>query len=131
LIEFIKATTEDNRMVNPWFDPNSFGAWFGVIGGGLGGLAGLLGATAGMLAPRGLGKRFILTVWVGLIAIGVLMLLFGGYAWAVGQPWFIWYGPLLCGLILTVVMGSLFPMIAAGYRQAEHRRIDADGLRTA
>jgi hypothetical protein len=119
-------------MANPWFDPNSFGTWFGVIaGGGLGTLGGLLGGAVGLLAPRGKGKRIIVTAWTVLIAIGVAMLLFGGYAWAVGQPWGIWYGPVLCGVILTVVLGGQFPMVLARYRQAEHRRIDADGLRTA
>jgi uncharacterized integral membrane protein len=94
-------------------------------------LAALLGAAAGVFAPRGQGRRTIVTAWIALIAVGVLMLIFGGYAWVVGQPWAIWYEPLLCGLILTAVMGGLLPMIAARYRQAEHRRIDADGLRTA
>ena len=117
-------------MANPWFDPITFGAWFGAIaGGGLGTLGGLLGAAAGILAPRGKGKRIVITAWIALIITGVLMLLFGGYAWTAGQPWVIWYGPVLCGVILTVVMGGLLPMIRARYRQAEHRRIDADGLR--
>ncbi len=119
-------------MADPWFDPNTFGAWFGTVaGGGFGTLCGLLGATAGSLAPRGRGKYIIIPAWIMLICVGASIVLFGGYAWAVGQPWGIWYGPVLFGLILTVVMGSLLPMILARYRQAEHRRIDADGLRSA
>ena len=117
-------------MADPWFDPNTFGAWFGAIaGGGLGTLAGLLGAAAGVLVPRGKGKPVIISAWIALMCVGASMLFFGGYAWVAGQPWSIWYGPALCGLILIIVMGSLLPMVLARYRQAEHRRIDADGLR--
>jgi hypothetical protein len=119
-------------MANPWFDPNSFGAWFGVVaGGGLGSLGGLLGGLAGFLVPRGKAKQLIVGAWAALLAIGFVMLLFGSYAWAVGQPWGIWYGPVLCGGILSVVFGSQLPMILSRYRQAENRRIDADGLRSA
>jgi hypothetical protein len=118
-------------MADPWFDPNTFGAWFGTIaGGGLGVLGGSLGAAAGLLAPRGKGKNIIVSAWIALIVIGVAMLLFGGYAWAVGQPWGIWYGPVLCGTIVTIVLGGQLPMICSRYRQAENRRMDAEGLRT-
>ena len=117
-------------MAEPWFDPNTFGGWFGLIaGGGLGTLGGLLGAAAGTLAPRGKAKGFVLGAWYAMIAIGVVSLSVGIYALAVGQPRAIWYGPVLCGTIITIVMGSLLPLIRLRYREAEQRRIDADGLR--
>ena len=117
-------------MAEPWFDPNTFGAWFGTIaGGGLGTLGGLLGAAAGILAPRGKAKAVIVGAWYLTIAFGVAVLLFGVYALVVGQPWGIWYGPVLCGTIITIVMGGLLPVIRMRYRAAEQRRIDAEGLR--
>ena len=118
-------------MTDPWFDPNTFGAWFGAVaGGGLGSLVGLLGAAAGVLAPRGKCKRIIISTWTIVLGIAALMLIFGGYAWVVGQPRAIWYGPVLGGAVLSAIMGGLLPMILARYRQAEYRRIDAAGLRT-
>lgn len=119
-------------MAEPWFDPNTFGAWFGSIaGGGLGTLGGLLGALSGTLAPRGKAKGFILGAFYTLIGIGIALLAVGIYAYAVGQPWGIWYGPVLCGSIVTIVTGSLLPVIHMRYREAEQRRIDADGVRMA
>jgi hypothetical protein len=119
-------------MAEPWFDPNTFGAWFGSIaGGGLGTLGGLLGAAAGTLAPRGKAKGFIMGTWYVLLAIGAVLLLVGVYAIVAGQLRAIWYGPLLCGVIISAVMGSLLPVIRLRYRQAEQRRIDADGIRMA
>jgi hypothetical protein len=119
-------------MAEPWFDLNSFDAWFGaVVGGGLGTLGGLLGAAAGILAPRGKAKGLILGGLYATIVIGVACLLFGACAIIVGQPRGIWFGPVLCGAIISFVMGGLLPMIRMRYREAEHRRIDADGIRMA
>jgi hypothetical protein len=36
---------------------------------------------------------------------------------------------MLGGLILNVVLGGLIPVVAIRYRQAEARRMDAEGLR--
>lgn len=119
-------------MVEPWFDPNTFGAWFGaIVGGGIGICGGLLGALAGTLAPRGKAKGLILGAWYALIGLGAVMLCFGIYALAVGQPRGIWYGPILCGGIVVVTMGALLPVIRMRYREAEQRRIDADSVRMA
>jgi hypothetical protein len=119
-------------MAEPWFDPNTFGAWFGsIVGGGMGTLCGLLGAAAGTLAPLGRGKAVILGVWYVFLAIGAGLLILGVVAWLMGQPYGIWYGPVLSGAIITVSMGSLLPMVKQRYRQAEQRRIDAEGVRVA
>lgn len=119
-------------MAEPWFDPQTFGAWFGAIaGGGLGALCGTLGAAAGVFAPRGVAKRFVLGAWYVMLAIGLLLLLAGAYAIVGGQPWVIWYGPVLSGVIVLIVMGGLLPVIRMRYREAEHRKIDAHGLRAS
>jgi hypothetical protein len=119
-------------MSEPWFDPNTFGGWYGAIAGGVGGtIGGLLGAAAGNLAPRGIGRRWIIGAMYVMAMLGIAQLVFGVYAWFAGQPYGIWYGPLLCGFIFPVVIGGLIPTVRQRYRQAEERRIEAAALRTA
>lgn len=119
-------------MPEPWFDPNTFGAWYGSIAGGVGGtIGGLLGAAAGSLAPKGIGRSWILGAMTLMVTLGISQLAFGAYAWMVGQPYGIWYGPLLCGFIFTLVIGGLIPVVRQRYREAEERRIEAAGLRSA
>ena len=119
-------------MPEPWFEPNHFGAWYGALVGGVGGsLGGVLGALTGTLAPRGIGRPWVLGTMYFFVAAGVAQLLFGAYAWIAGQPWGIWYGPILCGVIFTAVIGGLIPVVRQRYRQAEDRRLEAEGLRNA
>lgn len=117
-------------MAQPWFDPNQFGAWYGAIAGGVGGtLMGLFGALGGILVPRGIGRTWILGAMYLFLFLGIAQLVFGMYALIAGQPWGIWYGPVLCGVICSTVIGPLLPFAHWGYRQAEERRLDADALR--
>lgn len=117
-------------MAQPWFEPNQFGAWYGSIAGGVGGtLGGILGASFGTLGPRGIGRTFILGSMYFFVLLGIAQLIFGVYAIIVGQPWGIWYGPVLCGAIFSIVMGPLIPFARSSYRQAEERRLEAEALR--
>ena len=119
-------------MATPWFDPNQFGALFGAIGGGVGGtLGGLLGAAAGVLAPKGKGRKLILGGMGALIGVGLISLGFGVVALVMGQPFGIWYPPSLIGLVFTIVPGALIPVIRTRYAEAEARRIEAEGLRSS
>jgi hypothetical protein len=119
-------------MAEPWFDPSQFGAWYGTIAGGVGGtLGGVVGGLAGMLAPRGIGRRWILGLMYAIVALGLAQLSFGVYALLAGQPWGIWYGLVLCGSIYTVVLGALIPIVRLRYREAENRRVEAEGLRSS
>jgi hypothetical protein len=119
-------------MNEAWFDPNTFGAWFGaIVGGGGGTLGGLLGAAAGCLAPRGKGRAAILGGMTLFVVLGVAFLAFGLVALLAGQPYGIWYPPLLCGLIFSIVVGGLIPVVRLRYRQAENRRIDAQSIRAS
>lgn len=116
-------------MTEPWFDPNWFGADFGGIGGSLCGvLGGTWGAMVGYLAPRGRGRRFVVTSTVVLIVLGASQLLFGAAALLCGQPYGIWYPPTLLGVIMCGVLGAGLPVVLRRYRQAERRRIEAEGL---
>jgi hypothetical protein len=118
-------------MAQPWFsDPNTFGALYGGIVGGVGGtLCGVLGGLAGSLAPKGKGRTWILGIWKAMIAFGGVNLLVGIAALASGQPYAIWYPFLLCGFILSVVMGALYPVLLRRYEEAEQRRIEAASFR--
>lgn len=104
--------------------------WIGSLGGGgLGTLAGLFGAAVGLLAPRGLARGPVLATHLALVLIGAAMLLAGLLALVLGQPYHVYYPLGLIGLILTAVMGPLWPVVRARYRQAEARRLEAAQFR--
>jgi hypothetical protein len=112
-------------MSEPWYDANYWGWIPGTVFGCLGGLWGALGGT---LAP--LGKARPLVMGLGwLLLLGSAGLLAAGVAALCdGQPYGIWYGLGLPGLIGVVVIGALFPMARLRYRQAEERRMQAEDL---
>ena len=112
-------------MTEPWFDPNLY-AW--IPGTFLGTIGGLWGALVGTLAPRGKGKVFVLgSLGILLLASGACLAL-GLTALVVGQPYGVWYGLLLPGVIGLIVLGSLSPVALLRYRQAEMRKIQARDL---
>jgi hypothetical protein len=115
--------------MTPWWTEEMAGLIGGIGGGGLGTLGGLLGAAAGMLVPRGIGKRFILGSFGALAGVGAIALGAGIVGIAMGQPYYVWYPLLLGGLILSLVMGSLLPVMILGYRKMEARRMHAEDLR--
>ncbi len=117
-------------MSEPWFDANTFGTMYGVIGGGVGGiLCGVLGAIGGILAPRGKGRRFVLGSMAVLVVAGAVQLVIGLIALASGQPYGIWYPMVLCGVILVTVIAPLIPLVRTRYAQLDQRRIDAEAIR--
>ncbi len=116
-------------QASEWWS-QSFGVHLGAYGGaGLGVLGGALGAAMGVLAPKGKGKTFILSTMGLLIATSVVLLLTGIIALIIGQPYHVWYGPMLIGFIGSVVLGSLFPVVVIRYRQAEARKMDAEAFK--
>ncbi|RMH04173.1 MAG: hypothetical protein D6702_03835 [Planctomycetota bacterium] len=115
---------------DPWFDPQTFGAWFGGLGGALVGLlGGLTGAAGTFLAPRGRARRFVLGSLLVQALVGAVLLLLGVAAVLVGQPYGIWFPPVLIGGLCLGLGGGLRPEMARRYRAAEERRIEAEALR--
>ncbi|HEV3165533.1 MAG TPA: hypothetical protein VGZ22_16015 [Isosphaeraceae bacterium] len=112
-------------MNEPWFNPNLYswipGTLLGVFGGTIGGLA-------GFLAPRGKAKKLVLGLTWGALAYSVLMLAIGIIAYLVGQPYGIWYGFGLAGVIGVGVIGVNIPGIQMAYRRAEERRMRAKDI---
>jgi hypothetical protein len=116
--------------MEPWFNPNVFCPYFGGIGGGLGGIfCGTWGAAAGSLAPRGKGKTLIIGVGWFILAVGIGALGLGLVALVAGQPYGIWYAPLLAGFVVTLVTGILLPMVYLRYRQTDLRKLQAEEFR--
>jgi MFS family permease len=104
--------------------------WIGGIGGSVVGiLGGVSGTLAGILAPRGKARRFVMTLFISMIAVGAVVLGVGIVAVIVGQPYAVWYPLVLLGGIMTIVTASIFPGLRARYRQAEARRLEAAELR--
>ncbi len=118
-------------MTQPWFHPMWFGALYGaILGGGGGTLIGVGGAlVGGILAPRAIGRRWVLGAMLCVVLLGLAQLAFGVFALVAGQPYAIWYPPMLCGVLYTIVVGVLIPVIRRRYAQAEARRMDAAALR--
>ncbi len=109
---------------------NEAAAYIGAIGGsGVGLLGGVFGVMAGVLAPRGKAKGLVVGLHVTLIVVGACMLVAGIVAVSMGQPYHVYYPLLLCGGIVSLVLGGLLPGTLMRYRQAEQRKLDAGLLR--
>src|SRR5262249_35423983 len=117
---------EECRMNEPWFDPNR---WAWLPGTLLGCLGGLWGALAGTLAPQGKARHLVLGFGLLLWGLSVVLLVTGLVALCTGQPYGVWYGLGLGGLIGAVALGPALPLVRKRYREAEERRIQAEDFR--
>jgi hypothetical protein len=117
-------------MNEPWFAPDTFAAWFGALAGGVGGsLLGVFGGFSSLLVRRGKCRKLVLTGFLIFIGLGLLSLGFGVLALVLGQPYGIWYGPLLAGVIIVLVSSILLPLQRQRYRQVAEQRLQAEALR--
>ena len=108
--------------MDPWWTGVQAGLLGGIVGG-LGGLLGIFGAVAGgILVPRGIAKRTVLTVMATLAALGLVTLAVGAFAAFAGQPHHVYTGMLCAGAIFYCVCGTLTPSILARYRVADAMR---------
>src|SRR5262245_56961818 len=117
-------------MSEPWFEPNTFGAWWGaIVGGGGGSLIGLIGGLAGLLLPRGIG-RTVFQIFFGFFAVMVLVFLAVGIgALLDGQPYGIWYAFLLTGALFTFLCGGGVFYVRHLAAKLEHRHMQSEALR--
>lgn len=97
----------------------------GFVGGIGGSVIGLMGALIGTLAGMGKARRFVLILSACLIGFGVIILVVGAIALALGQPYAVFYPLLLSGAILTLVFGGIRPGIRKGYEQREFQKMTA------
>ena len=104
-------------------------AWWngpsGNFAGALGSLLGLVGGLVGVLAGRGKARRLVLSLIVGMVAVGVGLALLGGLATLIAQPRDVWYPLVLVGGLSAVVGLSVLPAVRRRYAMEELRRIQA------
>lgn len=112
-------------MSEPWFNPNLYGWIPGTL---LGVLGGSWGAMVGALAPRGKARGLVLGSLAVLLLASAACLVAGLVALVGRQPYGVWYGLLLAGVMGVVVLGSLSPVAFNAYRQAEARKVEAQDL---
>ena len=105
--------------------------WLGAIGGGIGALGGILGALTGVLAPRGIGRTWMLGAFIALAILGACLLGVGITAFAMKQPFHVAFLPTNIGLVLVAVFGVLFFVVRRTYAAHDHRRLEAEALRRA
>jgi hypothetical protein len=111
-------------MNEPWFDPRYsfiFGTLLGVMGG-------VWGTLMGMFAQHGKAKSFVFGFfWFCLIYSGICLVA-GIIALAMGQPYGIWYGLGLAGVIGMLVLGLNYRTMIKVYQMAEARKMAAQNL---
>jgi hypothetical protein len=111
----------------PWVrNPAMLGA---VLGSAVGVFGGIYGTAVGVLAPRGKARTFIMGMHWGGILVGALLIIASAIALATGQPYAIWYGLGLPGVLLTFLLLMLTPVVKQRYREAEQRRLEAETFR--
>ncbi|MCY3723397.1 MAG: hypothetical protein OXG97_14335 [Candidatus Poribacteria bacterium] len=112
-------------MNEPWINPGILGS---ILGGTFGTLGGVVGTLAGGFVPRGKAKRLTLGVNTFAFVLSFISLVVGIAAYLSGQPYGIWYGFGLCGLLGTVGFGSGFWVILKRARDAELRKSMSEDL---
>ena len=112
-----------------WWSQQDAGLIFGIAGVAVGVLGTVFGFVVGIFGRRGKLKRFAFAlVALGLFA-GASSLTLGLVALWLGQPYHVYYGLLLMGGILLVVLGSNLPVVIRVYRSAEQRKLKAEEFR--
>ena len=107
-------------MIEPWFDANQ---WAWLPGTVLGVSIGLWGSLAGVLAPQGKARSLVLSLGWWLFGVSLVLVAAGLTALVSGQPYGIWYGLGLGGLIGMGVLGPILPVVRKRFREAEQREV--------
>jgi hypothetical protein len=100
----------------------------GILGAAFGCAVGLWGSLAGILASRGKAKRLILSFGWSLLGCALLCLALGGVAYAAGQPYGVWYGFGLIGVVGSVILPTGLFTVHRAYAQWESRRMQVEDL---
>lgn len=113
-------------MNEPWIsNPGMVG---GILGSTIGILGGIIGTLAGVFVPRGKAKKLTLCVNTFAFILSFISLVVGIVAYLSGQPYGIWYGFGLGGLLGTSGFGSGFWVILKRARDAELRKLMSEDL---
>ena len=113
-------------MNEPWIsNPGMVG---GILGSTMGILGGVVGTLASVYIPKGKAKKLVLGVNIFAFVLSFISLIVGITAYLSEQPYGIWYGFGLCGLIGTSLFGMLFFVFRMEYRKAELRKSMSEDL---
>lgn len=113
-------------MNEPWI--SNMGMVGGILGSTMGILGGAVGTLASVYIPKGKAKRLVLGVDTFAFVLSFISLIVGITAYLSGQPYGVWYGFGLCGLIGTFLFGMLFFVFRMEYRKAELRKSMSEDL---
>ena len=113
-------------MNEPWIsNPGMVG---GILGSTMGILGGIIGTLASVFIPKGKAKKLVLGVDTFAFVLSFISLIVGITAYLSGQPYGVWYGFGLGGLIGTPLFGMLFFVFRMEYRKAELRKSMSEDL---
>jgi hypothetical protein len=112
-------------MTDPWFDPNHY-AW--MPGTLFGAAAGILAVLVAWFAVQGKARAAMIRSWIALWIAAMALLVAGLIGLRSGQPYGVWYGLLLPGIVGTLVLGGNLLVILKRYREVEQRRLAAKDL---
>ncbi len=83
----------------------------------LGVAIGILGSFIGVQASRGRLRPSALRLMLGMMAVSAAFLAVGVASLVMNQPWGVWYGFLLPGLIGLAVLGANLPVVKRRIRE--------------
>jgi len=122
-LELVQFAADENLFADStawWSDRQA-----GMLGGIVGSLLGILGAVIGWLGSTARAKGFVLGTLKGIAWLGIGAVVFGVLAFAVGQPYAVYYPPVLLGTISAALGFSLPRALIKRYEELELRRIQA------
>ena len=105
----------------PWWS-TSVG---GIIGGAFGIVFGCLGGVIGWLSHKGKARAFVMATVKTMFGVGTASLVLSVVALVCGQPYAVYYPPLLVGILLTILPLGLLGAVRKMYEQAELRKMEA------
>lgn len=105
-------------------------AWWGnrtagVAGGIIGLYGAILGTLVGVLGSRGKARGLVMGLMRFTPALGVAMAALGLAALFIGQPYAVWYPPLLAGALFIALPLGLFRTVRRRYEAIELRRMES------
>ena len=115
--------------MEPWFDEQTAGILGGILGGGLGGVwcGGVLGGMSSFYINKGL-KKLVYGLYGFTFAVGIVLAGIGLFALLTGQPYHVWWPFVLCGGIVSLIIGGVFPMIRKRFADREKQIMAIEDL---
>ncbi len=120
-LKLVQMTAFGLGQTGAWWSDRMAG-WVGGIGGGL---IGCVGSWMEWCARRGRSRGFVLWASKVFIIFGIASIAVGVAAVALHQPYGVWYGLLLVGLLCVGIFAVRLRGYQARYRELELRRMAA------